>query len=143
MNWWYRNVFIDRNMSLTSEINIAKGHTDMKTQSNFIRPLAQMLGWLSAKVQANFELRANWKVYKNLSNDQLEDIGMPRNLTPEDLKSVLSRKTPLLSESMTRVTRKTKTALVKKQIMRDSSVHKKVEFVGNTVCSNDCIEHAA
>ena len=102
-----------------------------------------MLGWLSAKVQANFELRANWKVYKNLSNDQLEDIGMPRNLTPEDLKSVLSRKTPLLSESMTRVTRKTKTALVKKQIMRDSSVHKKVEFVGNTVCSNDCIEHAA
>ena len=68
---------------------------------------------------------------------------MPRNLTSEDLELVLSRKTPLLTESITRAARKSKAVTVKMQTMRDSAVSKKVKFVDNPVCSNDCIESAA
>ena len=139
MMWWYRNVFIDRNMSLTAATQDAKPQEDTEPKRSLLRSIGKGLGWAAAKYQERAKLRYDWRVYKNLTDHQLEDIGLTRG----DLHLLLQNKTPVIPQKRVKPVRKPKLFGPETQLMRDSDLEKSLEISRNRVCSNDCLEKVA
>lgn len=139
MNWWYRNIFVDRNMSLTNVKQATKQPEELKLMRNLLRYIRCGLSWLAAKYQEKAQFRHDWKVYKNLSDHQLEDIG----LTRDDLYSLLHNKKPVIRQQRVKPVRKPKLFSSEVLLLRDSDLEKPLEISGHGVCSNDCGDKVA
>ena len=79
MIWWYRNVFIDRSMPLTGPVTNDSKNFSQKSESILWRSAGNFLKTMKQKLQASLRSHYDWKVYKNLSDHQLKDIGLTRD----------------------------------------------------------------
>ena len=139
MIWWYRNVFIDRNMPLTGPANDDSKRVSQKSESSLWRSTGNLLKVMKQKLQASLRSHYDWKVYKNLSDHQLKDIG----LTRDGLTLLLHGQTPVLPQSRVKTVQKQKTVNRQKQLMNESDLEKAIELPKNIVCSNDCVDRVA
>lgn len=139
MNWWYRNVFIDRNMPLTAVVQDAKPQVDIKPESGLLQLLGNGLSWVVARYQERAQLRYDWRVYKNLTDHQLEDIG----LTRDDLHLLLQNQTPVIPQQRVETVKKRRAERLQTQLLRDSDLEMPIEIPRNSVCSNDCVNKVA
>lgn len=137
MIWWYRNVFIDRNLPLTGAVSHAREHVSQNSGDGMGRSLINGLKWLKVKCLEKQKLRNDRKVYKNLSDHQLRDIGLTRS----DLSLLLNNKTPVLAQQ--RVDTVRKAAKPSAQMARDSDLERPPEIIRNAVCCNDSGEKVA
>ena len=133
MIWWYRNVFINRNLPLTGEQKQDRPHSDVQTNSRLIRLVSQAFGWLNAKLHEKLKSHADWKVYRNLSDHQLKDIGITRY----DLHLLLKNKTPVIPQQKLSTVRKPIAPKPHAQLARDSELAKPTGLSTNRVCCND------
>ena len=139
MIWWYRNVFIDRNMPLTAVVQDAKPQVDIKPESGLLQLLGNGLSWVVARYQERAQLRYDWRVYKNLTDHQLEDIG----LTRDDLHLLLQNQTPVIPQQRVETVKKRRAERLQTQLLRDSDLEMPIEIPRNSVCSNDCVNKVA
>jgi hypothetical protein len=139
MIWWYRNVFIDRNMPLTSPASDNSKRVSQKSESSLWRSTGNLLKVMKQKLQASLRSHYDWKVYKNLSDHQLKDIG----LTRDGLTLLLHGQTPVLPQSRVQTIKKQKTVNRHKQLMNESDLEKAIEIPKGAFCSNDCVERVA
>ena len=139
MIWWYRNVFIDRSMPLTGPVTFESKRVSQKPENSLWRLAGNLLKVMKQKTQESLRSHYDWKVYKNLSDHQLKDIG----LTRDGLTLLLHGQTPLLPESRVKTVKKQQTVNRQKQLMNESDLEKAVEIPKGTFCSNDCAERVA
>jgi hypothetical protein len=139
MIWWYRNIFIDRNMPITGPASDDSKRVSQKSESSLWRSTGNLLKVMKQKLQASLRSHYDWKVYKNLSDHQLKDIG----LTRDGLTLLLHGQTPVLPQSRVKTVQKQKTVNRQKQLMNESDLEKAIELPKNIVCSNDCVDRVA
>ena len=138
MIWWYRNVFIDRNMPLTGSVSNGYQSVSQRTENSLWRSGGNTLAAMKQKIQESLRSHYDWKVYKNLSDHQLKDIG----LTRDGLILLLHGQTPLLPQSRVKAVQK-KTVNLQEQLMNERDLEKAVEIPKGALCSNDCEKRVA
>lgn len=139
MIWWYRNVFIDRSLPLTGDARYEEQPEIPRAESGFKRLLVKVFIWGKAKVQEKLQSHYDWKVYKNLSDHQLKDIG----LTRDDLGRLLHNKTPLISPQRVKTVQKPEATKPQIKPIKNVGIAKPIEIPGDIVCCNDSEERVA
>jgi hypothetical protein len=139
MIWWYRNVFIDRNMPLTGSARDDSMRVSQKSENNLRCSVGNLLKAMKQKLQASLRAHYDWKVYKNLSDHQLKDIG----LTRDGLTLLLHNQIPVIPQSRVKTVNKQQTVNHQSRLMNERDLEKAVELPKDVVCSNDCVEKVA
>jgi hypothetical protein len=139
MNWWYRNVFIDRSLPLTGPASEEALTVKQKDEHKLWRLVVNISNAMRVKLQESLKSHYDWKVYKNLSDHQLDDIG----LTRDGLNLLLHKQIPMIPEPRVKVAKKQKNVSRQTGLINQRDLEKAVELPRDIVCSNDCVEKVA
>jgi len=139
MIWWYRNIFIDRNMPLTGSASNEPQPVSQKAESRLWRASGNLFKAMKQKFQESLKSHYDWKVYRNLSDHQLKDIG----LTRDGLNLLLHNQIPLLPQARVKTVKKQSNVNHQKPLMSERDFEKPVEIPSDIACSNDCVDKVA
>ena len=139
MNWWFRHVFIDRNTPVNSTATYANQHPETNSASGLPSSSGQFFGWLKAKYLENAQRRYDWKTYKNLSDHQLQDIGLSR----DDFHLLLKGGKPAYPQQRLKKYKAQRVVNPDSLLLRDTDLEKPDLSSCSTLSGNDCGEKAA